>query len=76
MMLPHGPDNTAFERATRADLKPAKLDNTMSFMFETRFPQHLTEFAAKEAPLQDNYISCWDSLEKHFDGTPEGNWNK
>ena len=24
----------------------------MSFMFETRFPQHLTEFAAKEAPLQ------------------------
>jgi hypothetical protein len=42
----------------------------MSFMFETRFPQHLTEFAAKEAPLQDDYIDCWDSLEKKFDGTP------
>ncbi len=42
----------------------------MSFMFETRFPQHLTDFAAKEAPLQDNYIDCWKDLEKKFDGTP------
>jgi homogentisate 1,2-dioxygenase len=48
----------------------------MSFMFETRFPQHLTEFAAKDAPLQDDYIDCWDSLGKKFDGTPEGTWNK
>ena len=75
MMLPHGPDQTAFDRATHADLKPEKLDNTMSFMFETRFPQHLTRFAAEEAPLQDDYIDCWDSLKKHFDGTPEGNWD-
>ena len=70
MMIPHGPDKNAFEGASNADLKPEKLDNTMSFMFETRFPQHLTEFAAKEAPLQDDYIDCWDSLEKKFDGTP------
>ncbi|MGB3406064.1 MAG: homogentisate 1,2-dioxygenase [Jannaschia sp.] len=74
MMLPHGPDNDAFEKATFADLEPGKLDNTMSFMFETRFPQHLTAFAAREAPLQDDYIDCWDSLKKRFDGTPEGNW--
>lgn len=72
MMLPHGPDRDAFEGATNADLKAEKLDNTMSFMFETRFPQHLTEFAAKEAPLQDDYIDCWTGLEKHFDGTPDG----
>ena len=76
MMLPHGPDKNAFEGASNADLKAEKLDNTMSFMFETRFPQHLTKFAAKEAPLQDDYIDCWDSLKKRFDGTPEGNWNK
>ncbi|WP_353474368.1 homogentisate 1,2-dioxygenase [Salipiger sp. H15] len=75
MMLPHGPDNEAFEKASFADLKPGKLDNTMSFMFETRFPQHLTRFAAREAPLQDDYIDCWDSLKKRFDGTPEGNWD-
>ena len=70
MMLPHGPDKNAFEGASNAELKAEKLDNTMSFMFETRFPQHLTAFAAKEAPLQDDYIDCWDSLEKKFDGPP------
>jgi homogentisate 1,2-dioxygenase len=48
----------------------AELKDTMSFMFETRFPQQLTEFAGKEAPLQDDYIDCWSSLEKKFDGTP------
>ena len=72
MMLPHGPDRDAFEAATNSNLGPGKLENTMSFMFETRFPQHLTEFAGKEAPLQDNYIDCWANLEKHFDGTVEG----
>ena len=70
MMLPHGPDRDAFEGASNAELAPKKLENTMSFMFETRFPQHLTLFAAKEAPLQDDYIDCWTSLEKKFDGTP------
>jgi homogentisate 1,2-dioxygenase len=71
MMLPHGPDRQAFKRASSANLGPDKLDNTMSFMIETRFPQHLTEFAAHDAPLQDDYIDCWTSLEKKFDGTPE-----
>ncbi|HHB80197.1 MAG TPA: homogentisate 1,2-dioxygenase, partial [Aliiroseovarius sp.] len=70
MMLPHGPDQSAFEGASTARLQPEKLDNTMSFMFETRFPQHLTHFAAHEAPMQDNYIECWAGLEKKFDGTP------
>lgn len=70
MMLPHGPDRDAFEGASNSNLGPKKLENTMSFMFETRFPQHLTRFAGQEAPLQDDYIDCWDSLEKKFDGTP------
>ncbi len=69
MMLPHGPDRMAFEAASKATLGPQKLQETMSFMFETRFPQHLTRFAAQEAPLQDNYIDCWANLEKKFDGT-------
>jgi homogentisate 1,2-dioxygenase len=69
-MLPHGPDRNAFIGASNADLKPQKLEETMSFMFETRFPQHLTEFATREAPLQDDYIDCWADLPKLFDGTP------
>ena len=74
MMLPHGPDKDAFEGASNSELRPQKLENTMTFMFESRFPQHLTEFAAKEAPLQDDYAECWKGLEKKFNGTPEGNW--
>jgi len=70
MMLPHGPDKNAFEGASNADLKPEYLANTMSFMFETRFPQHLTAYAATEMPLQDDYIDCWSDIEKKFDGTP------
>ena len=73
-MMPHGPDRQAFEGASSASLAPQKLESTLSFMFETRFPQHLTPFAAREAPLQDDYIDCWADLPKLFDGTPEGAW--
>ncbi|PWK76953.1 homogentisate 1,2-dioxygenase [Aminobacter sp. AP02] len=70
MMLPHGPDAMGFEKASNGELKPVKLDHTMAFMFETRFPQQLTKFAAELETLQDNYIDCWDGLERKFDGTP------
>ena len=40
----------------------------MAFMFETRFPQRVTRYAAElDAPLQDDYIDCWAGLKKHFD---------
>jgi homogentisate 1,2-dioxygenase len=64
LMLPHGPDREAFETASNANLGQDKLENTMSFMFETRFPQQLTQFAGKEAPLEDNYIACWADMKK------------
>ena len=47
MMLPHGPDSDAFYGASLKDLGPEKLENTMAFMFETRFPQQLTKYAAE-----------------------------
>jgi len=70
MMLPHGPDKTAFDKASQTDLKPVKLTNTMAFMWETRFPQQLTRYAATLATLQDNYADCWSGLGKLFDGEP------
>ncbi|WP_159592092.1 homogentisate 1,2-dioxygenase [Chelativorans xinjiangense] len=75
MMLPHGPDAEGYEKATKAELKPVKLGDTMAFMFETRFPQHLTRFAAETETLQDDYIDCWKGLKKRFNGTPEGDWS-
>ncbi|WP_243367860.1 homogentisate 1,2-dioxygenase [Microvirga solisilvae] len=66
-MLPHGPDTTAFEHASNSELKPVKLTGTMAFMFETRFPQRVTKYAAELPTLQENYIDCWKDLKKHFD---------
>jgi homogentisate 1,2-dioxygenase len=65
-MLPHGPDSDAFEHASNVELKPVKLANTLAFMFETRFRQHVTKFAATLPTRQDDYIDCWNGLKKHF----------
>jgi homogentisate 1,2-dioxygenase len=70
LMLPHGPDFAGFEKASYSELEPVKLENTMAFMFETRFPQQLTKFAAELDTLQDDYLDCWQGLERKFDGTP------
>jgi homogentisate 1,2-dioxygenase len=67
MMMPHGPDASAFEKASFGELKPGKLTNTMAFMFETRFPQQLTTYAATLAGRQDDYADCWKTLAKNFD---------
>jgi homogentisate 1,2-dioxygenase len=66
-MLPHGPDTDAFEHASNVELKPVKLTNTLAFMFETRFRQRVTQYAAMLDTLQDNYVDCWSGLKKHFD---------
>jgi homogentisate 1,2-dioxygenase len=66
-MLPHGPDAEAFEHASNVELKPVKLSNTLAFMFETRFRQRVTKYAATSSALQDNYLDCWTGLKKHFD---------
>jgi len=73
MMLPHGPDHLGFEKASNTELKPLKLENTMAFMFETRFPQQMTSYAANLDQVQDDYIDCWENLERRFDGTPNPN---
>ena len=66
-MLPHGPDVDAFEGASNAELKPHKLEGTMAFMFETRFPQRVTAYAAAAPELQREYALYGQRLRKHFD---------
>jgi homogentisate 1,2-dioxygenase len=65
-MLPHGPDEQAFEHASNNELKPVKLTNTLAFMFETRYPQRPTRYAAGLQELQTDYVDCWKGLRKHF----------
>jgi len=69
MMLPHGPDVEAFEVNSTVELKPKKLEGTMAFMFETRFPQRVTKFAAEVDARQDGYRAYGRQLRKHFDPT-------
>jgi len=68
-MLPHGPDAASFEAASRAELKPHKLEGTLAFMFETRFPQRVTRFAAEALQFQQDYPLYGQGLRKHFDPT-------
>jgi homogentisate 1,2-dioxygenase len=66
-MLPHGPDMQAFEAASKADLKPQRLSGTLAFMFETRFPQRVTQFAATAPQLQQAYAAYGHALKRSFD---------
>jgi homogentisate 1,2-dioxygenase len=67
-MTAHGPDAETWERATRAELKPHKVQDTMAFMFESRFAMRLTRYAMESSELQHDYFEGWQGLEKHFHG--------
>ncbi len=67
-MVPHGPDAEAFENASHATLEPHKLDNTLAFMFESRWRFVPTAFAMNGGLLDRQYASCWNGLKAHFDG--------
>ena len=58
----HGPDKPSFEKASSADLKPHYLDNTLAFMFESRYVFAPTAFALDAPELQDNYDSVWSDF--------------
>lgn len=63
----HGPDANAFEKASNADLKPMKLDNTMAFMWESQYPFYPSEQALHQPGLLDTkYIEAWQSLPKLY----------
>jgi homogentisate 1,2-dioxygenase len=65
-MTAHGPDAETWQRATRAELKPHKIEDTMAFMFESRFAMRLTRYAVESSELQHDYFEGWQGLEKHF----------
>ena len=61
-MSAHGPDAAVFEKASKANLKPAQIKDTLAFMFESRFV--MRPVAAKAA--QKGYYLCWQGLKKRF----------
>ncbi len=69
-MTAHGPDAEACDRATAANLKPQKLEETMAFMFESRLAMRLTRYALESAELQHDYFEGWQGLKRRFTGKP------
>jgi homogentisate 1,2-dioxygenase len=65
-MSGHGPDAETYERATQAELKPHRLDETLAFMFETQLVIRPTRFAMETKILQHEYYECWQGLKRHF----------
>ena len=68
IMTAHGPDAETFERASTAELKPHKLEDTMAFMFESRFAMRLTRYAMESSELQHDYFEGWQGLKRRFPG--------
>ena len=65
-MSGHGPDAETWERATNAQLKPVKIEDTLAFMFETQLALRPTRYAMESKILQHEYFECWQGLKKHF----------
>ncbi len=66
-MVPHGPDAAVFEGASAAELAPVKQENTMAFMFESRYVIQPTAAALDSPHLQTDYPDCWSGLERRFE---------
>ena len=62
----HGPDSETYEKASAVELKPHKLENTLAFMFESRSPYMVTDFAMEQGFLQPDYQSYWQGFKKNF----------
>lgn len=58
-MSGHGPDVDTFESASNADLAPQRYENTLAFMFETRYVLRPSRFAMETPALQKDYWKCW-----------------
>jgi homogentisate 1,2-dioxygenase len=65
-MTPHGPDASAFNKASHQTLKPQYYQGTLAFMLEThqvwQIPRHWFNHSARHM----DYPECWQTLERHF----------
>ena len=62
----HGPDAETFQRASTAELVPQKVDDTLAFMFETRWPVVPTRYATDAPHRQPAYDEVWRGLVPRF----------
>jgi homogentisate 1,2-dioxygenase len=62
LMAGHGPDLASWQGASRAELKPHKIEGTMAFMVESCWPYRPTAHAL--ATAQPDYDAAWKDFPK------------
>jgi homogentisate 1,2-dioxygenase len=63
-MAGHGPDRASYEKAIAAELGPSRIEETMAFMFESRWVIRPTRWAAQSPLCQLDYDACWAGFDK------------
>ena len=61
-MSAHGPDLATYEKAVAAELQPQKIEDTLAFMWESRYVFRPTRFALSAHELQADYDKVWDGF--------------
>jgi homogentisate 1,2-dioxygenase len=62
----HGPDAETYQRASTQRLTPAKLDQTLAFMLESRWTIIPTKQAMQAGHRQRDYDAVWSGLSRNF----------
>jgi homogentisate 1,2-dioxygenase len=65
-MSAHGPDAVSFDKAVQAELKPHKIENTLAFMWESRYVFRPTRAALDAPELQHDYDRVWEGFAKRY----------
>ncbi len=66
MMSAHGPDAATVAAELTADSAPIPPDETLAFMFESRWIFQPTDYALSCEALDTDYLRCWDGIPRNF----------
>jgi homogentisate 1,2-dioxygenase len=71
-MSAHGPDAATWDKATHGELKPHKQEDTLAFMWESRYVFRPTRFAMAAKERQPDYDGVWDGFRRWTQPTIRG----
>jgi homogentisate 1,2-dioxygenase len=63
-MAAHGPDLITHEKSSSEKLLPRKIENTLAFMWESRYVFRPTKFAMGARELQKDYDKVWNGFKR------------
>lgn len=64
--VPHGPEAAVHARASTAALSPARIENTLAFMFESGLAMAVSDAALRHPARQPDYPDSWRDVPRAF----------